>query len=107
MILTGRDNKPIIINESHIVAVTSSAPTVTETISTPTSVHCLSHTFFVKETLEEVYLKIYSEPMPDRVPFVSNNKILFKAKEEEAHIQSNQASFTEPSRRRPTPKARQ
>lgn len=64
MILTGRDGKPIIFNNTHIVAVTVASTTIHDTIKASSCIHCIGHSFFVMETIEEVYLQIYSEAMP-------------------------------------------
>lgn len=102
MILTGRNNKPIHFNNTHIVAITVAEDTVNGTIGAKTCIHCIGHSFFVMEPIEEVYYQIHSETMDEK--YLVKYGLL---KPPEPYIQSNQASFTEPSRRRPTPKARQ
>lgn len=60
MLLTSR-NKPIYINPTQIVAISQCTPSETDTLGANCCIHCVGQSFLVKETFEQVYLKITGE----------------------------------------------
>lgn len=99
MILTGRDGKPIIFNNTHIVAVT-----VTEDMGCKSCIHCIGYSFFVKESFEEVYYQIYSETMPHDIQVkygLYKNNLVTKP---ESNPDPEVKPFPGIPRKRPTPR---
>jgi hypothetical protein len=96
MLLTSRD-KPLYINPAHIVALTPCSSTERDTIGANCCIYLTHGSFLVRETFEQVYLKVTGETILFSnviVQPVENNPV-----EEPLHIDTDYATFKAPSRR--------